>query len=290
MAMDYSEHRFRAQDGLELFYRDYGDRQSGGVPVLCLAGLTRNTADFHDLALHLAPHRRVVAFDLRGRGQSAHDPNPANYAPPTYMSDIGHLLTVTGCDKVIVIGTSLGGLLAMALGAVRATALAGVIINDIGPEIDPRGVERISGYAGKTPDAMTLDQAAEHMRGLFGQAFPDFETEQWREEARRGMREREDGLLVQDYDPAVAQNATEQDGDPVDFWPYFNSLAQIPVLAIRGELSDILSVETFAAMSAAKPDLVQVTCPNRGHAPNLSEPVCLAAIEAFLEAHGNAGH
>ncbi len=288
--MDYSEHRFRAQDGLELYYRDYGDRLSDCVPVLCLAGLTRNSVNFHDLALHLSPRRRVIALDLRGRGQSAHDPNPANYAPPTYLSDIVHLLVVTGCHKVIVIGTSLGGLLAMALGAVRATALAGVIINDIGPEIDPKGVARISGYAGKTPDAMTLDQAAEHMQALFSPAFPDYSLEEWREEARRGMRQREDGLLVQDYDPAVAKNATEQGDNPLGFWPYFNSLANVPVLTIRGELSDILSVETFAAMAKAKPDMVQLTCPNRGHTPNLSEPVCLAAIDAFLEAHGNVPH
>ena len=288
--MEYSEHRFRAQDGLELYYRDYGDRLADTTPVLCLAGLTRNAVDFHELALHLCPKRRVVAFDLRGRGQSAHDPNPNNYTPPTYLSDIGHLLTVSGCHRVIVIGTSLGGLLAMALGAVRATALAGVVLNDIGPEIDPTGVARISAYAGKTPAAMTLDQAGEHMRNLFGQAFPDYTDEQWREEAERGMRQRQDGLWVQDYDPALAHNAVEQEGNGAGFWPYFNSLAHVPVLAIRGELSDILSPDTFAAMAKKKPDLIQLTCPNRGHAPDLSEPECIDAIDEFLDAHGNGGH
>ncbi|MBT4491479.1 MAG: alpha/beta hydrolase [Rhodospirillaceae bacterium] len=288
--MDYSEHRFRAQDGLELYYRDYGDRLAATVPVLCLAGLTRNTADFHDLALHLCGERRVISMDLRGRGRSAYDPNPDNYAPPTYMSDIGHLLTVTGCHKVIVIGTSLGGLLAMALGAVRATALAGVVINDIGPEIDPKGVARISGYAGKSPEAMTLEQAGEHTRQLFGPAFPDYDQAQWQAEAQRGLRLRDDGLLVQDYDPAIARNAADQGDNPMGFWPYFNSLAHIPTLAIRGELSDILSTETFAAMAAAKPDLLQIICPNRGHAPDLSEPECLTAIDSFLKAHGDAVH
>jgi pimeloyl-ACP methyl ester carboxylesterase len=290
MSMDYSEHRFRAQDGLELYYRDYGDRLATATPVLCLAGLTRNAADFHDLALHLCPTRRVIAFDLRGRGRSAYDPNPDNYTPGTYLSDIGHLLTVTSCHRVIVIGTSLGGIIAMALGAVRAPALAGVVINDIGPEIDPIGIARISGYAGKSAGAMTLDQAADYMKGLFGQAFPDFDMADWREEAQRGLKQRDDGLLVQDYDPAIARNATDQSDNPDSFWPYFNSLAHIPVLALRGEVSDILNPETFAAMAKAKPDLVQVTAPNRGHAPNLSEPACVAAIDTFLEAHGHDGH
>ena len=288
--MDYREHRFRAQDGLELYYRDYGDRLAAATPVLCLAGLTRNANDFHDLALHLCPARRVISFDLRGRGQSAHDPNPDNYTPGTYLSDINHVLTVSGCHKVIIIGTSLGGLIAMALGAVRAPALAGVVLNDIGPEIDPIGVARISGYAGKTPAAMTLDQAAGHMKNLFAPAFPDFRAEDWRAEAERGLRRRDDGMWVQDYDPAIAKNATEQGDNPEGFWPYFNALAHVPVLALRGELSDILNPATFAAMAKAKPDMIQVTVPNRGHAPNLSEPECMAAIDRFLEAHGDPAH
>ncbi|MDP6832712.1 MAG: alpha/beta hydrolase [Alphaproteobacteria bacterium] len=286
MTVEYQAHRFRAQDDLELYYREYGDPLAPGTPVLCLAGLTRNAIDFHELALHLSRHRRVLCLDLRGRGQSAHDPNPANYTPPTYLSDIGHLLTVAGCHKVIVIGTSLGGILAMALGATRPTALAGVILNDIGPEVDPSGVERISGYAGKTPAAMDLEQAAEHLKQLFAPAYPDWESEQWREEAVRTFRKRDDGMLVQNYDPAVAQLATEQDDSPVDFWPYFKSLAHVPVLAIRGGLSDILSAETFAQMAREKPDLNQLTLPNRGHVPQLIEPACIAAIDEFLESHG----
>lgn len=288
--MGYTEHRFRAQDGLELYYRDYGDRLETTTPVLCLAGLTRNAVDFHDLALHLCPRRRVILLDLRGRGRSEYDPNPNNYTPHTYLSDISHLLTVTNCHKIIVIGTSLGGLIAMALGAVRATALAGVVLNDIGPEIDPAGVARISSYAGKSPSAMNLDQAAEHMENLFAAAYPDFNSAQWREEAERGLRRREDGLLVIDYDPAIAKNAAEQEDNPQGFWPFFNSLAHIPVLALRGELSDILNSATFEAMAKAKPDLIQVTVPNRGHTPNLSEPACIEAIDAFLEAHGNTAH
>lgn len=288
--MEYQEHRFRAQDDLELYYRDYGDPIATATPVLCLPGLTRNSIDFHELALHMSASRRVLCPDLRGRGKSAYDPNPDNYAPPVLVSDIGHLLTVTGCHRVIVIGTSLGGLLAMGLGAARPTALAGVILNDIGPEVDLSGVKRINGYAGKTPPAMTLDQAIAHMKLLFGAAFPDFNEEQWRDEALRGYRRRDDGMLVQDYDPAIAKAATDHDDAPVDFWPFFGSLAHVPVLAIRGALSDILSVETFARMAREKPDLIQLTLPNRGHAPQLVEPPCIAAIDEFLEAHDKAIH
>lgn len=288
--MEFQEHRFRAQDDLELYYRDYGDPLATTTPVLCLAGLTRNAVDFHELAQHLCPIRRVLCLDLRGRGHSAHDPNPSNYEPPTYLSDIGHLLTLTGCHEVIIIGTSFGGLLAMAMGAVRPTALAGVILNDIGPELDPRGVERISGYAGKSPPAMDLEQAAEHLRELFAPAYPDFNMDDWRHEAQRGYHRREDGMLVLDYDPAVAKAATDHGDVPVDFWPYYKSLARVPVLAIRGALSDILSAETFARMAREKPDLVQLSLPNRGHVPQLVEPACIAAIDEFLETHGKASH
>jgi pimeloyl-ACP methyl ester carboxylesterase len=288
--LEYREHRFHAQDDLELYYRDYGDPLSTATPVLCLAGLTRNAVDFHALALRMATTRRVLVLDLRGRGQSAYDPNPDNYTPPTYLSDIGHLLTVTGCHKVIVIGTSMGGIMAMGLAAARPTALAGVIINDIGPEIDPTGIARISGYAGKTPAAMTKEQAIAHLKTLFAPAFPDFTEAQWGEEAERTFRQRDDGLLVQNYDPAISRSATEQGDEPMEFWPYFKALAHVPALAIRGALSDILSAETFARMAAVKPDLTQVIVANRGHAPQLDEPECLRAIDDFLEAHGHGGH
>ncbi|MBT3373327.1 MAG: alpha/beta hydrolase [Rhodospirillaceae bacterium] len=288
--MDYQEQRFRAQDDLELYYRDYGDRGAETTPILCLAGLTRSAPDFHELALHLCPKRRVLCLDLRGRGQSAYDPDPKNYNPATYLSDIGHLLNVTACHRVIVIGTSLGGILTMALGAARPTALAGVILNDIGPEIDPTGVARIGGYAGETPAAMDLEQAAKHQKQLFSAAYPDWDEAQWRAEALRTFRQREDGMLVQNYDPAVADIATEQGDSPVDFWPYFKSLSHIPALAIRGALSDILSAETFARMAEEKPDLIQVSLPNRGHVPQLTEPACIAAIDDFLESHGQAKH
>jgi pimeloyl-ACP methyl ester carboxylesterase len=288
--MEYQEHRFRAQDDLELYYRDYGEATATTTPVLCLPGLTRNSIDFHELALHLCPDRRVICPDLRGRGKSAYDPDPANYAPPALLSDIGQFLNVTGCHRVIVIGTSQGGLLAMGMGASRPTALAGVILNDIGPELDPTGVARIGGYAGKAPDAMDPDQAVAHIKQLFGPAFPDFTEEQWRDEAMRSYRQREDGRLVQDYDPAIAAAATDHNDSPIDFWPYFKSLAHIPTLAIRGALSDILSAETYARMAREKPDLIQLSLPNRGHAPQLVEPACMAAIDEFLETHGKAGH
>ena len=288
MNLGYVEKWFRAQDGLELYYRDYGNPVATATPVLCLAGLTRNAIDFHDLALHLSPLRRIISLDLRGRGRSEYDPNPNNYTPHTYLSDVTHLLTATNCHKVVVIGTSLGGLIAMVLGAVRPTALAGGVLNDIGPEIDPVGVRRISSYAGNSLPAMNLEQAAKHMENLFAEAYPDFGPDKWREEAIRGLRQREDGLWISDYDPAIVKTVSEQADDPQGFWPYFNSLKNIPVLAVRGELSDILSAKTFAAMAEAKSDLLQVTVSNRGHTPDLSEPAAIEAIDKFLEAHGKS--
>jgi len=282
MTRAYREARFSAQDGLQLYYRHYGDEQSTLPPVLCLAGLTRNSSDFHDLALRLSARRRVISLDLRGRGQSAYDPNPDNYVPQTYVLDVIHLLTVTACHRVIILGTSLGGLLAMALGAVHPTALAGVILNDIGPEIDTRGLARIRGYAGGDPGPMTLEQATDHIRMLFGAALSDLSEAEWQDEARRSFRRDAQSLYRIDYDPAIARSADSQSREPMHLWPYFRALRHIPTLAIRGALSDILSAETFERMAEAKPDLIRISVPNRGHVPLLDERECTTAIDSFL--------
>jgi len=283
MTQAYREARFTAQDGLRLYYREYGEPGSAALPVLCLAGLTRNSVDFHDLAVRLSATRRVITLDLRGRGRSDHDPNPAHYVPQTYVLDIIHLLTVARCHRVIMLGTSLGGLLAMAMAAVHPTAMAGVVINDIGPEIDPKGLERIASYAGGNPGAMTLEQATAHIRTLFGAALPDLSDDAWRREARRSFREGEDGLFRIDYDPAISRSADSQTDAPLDLWPYFRALRPVPTLAFRGALSDILSQQTFDAMAAAKPDLIRVTVANRGHVPLLDEPECPGPLDDFLE-------
>jgi pimeloyl-ACP methyl ester carboxylesterase len=269
-----------AQDGLRLFYRDWGDPLAPGVPVLCLAGLVRNSRDFEELAAHLAPRRRVLALDLRGRGRSAYDPRPLNYAPPTYVMDIMALLTAANLHKVVVVGTSLGGLLSMALALARPAGLAGVVLNDIGPEIDPRGVARIRGYVGKQAAPKTLPEAAQLMQQNYAAAFPDFTPTDWSREAERTYRKLENGELALDYDPAISRSIAN--GPGIDLWRLYRGLAEVPVLAFRGALSDLLSEATFEQMAERHPALVRVTVPNRGHTPQLTEPICLAAIDAFL--------
>lgn len=283
MSALYSEERFSAQDGLGLAYRDYdGGGDGDGVPVLCLAGLTRNGADFHKFASRVCAQRRVIAFDLRGRGRSDWDPDHSHYAPPTYLGDIGHLLTVTNLHRVVVIGTSLGGMLAMAMGATRPTALAGVVLNDIGPEIDPRGIDRIRGYVGQPVTLRSFEDAAKVMREIYGHTFPDYDDAAWLEQARNSYDVNDDGTLRPNYDPGIATAMREEAGS-LDMWPFFRSLQDVPTVSLRGEISDILAPETVSRMQAEKPDLVTVTVPNRGHVPDLSEPAAVAAIDALLK-------
>jgi pimeloyl-ACP methyl ester carboxylesterase len=288
--MAFREGRFTSQDGLALYYRDYGDPLAKALPVVCLAGLTRNSIDFHAFAERVSARRRVLAFDYRGRGRSQYDPQPARYTPETYLMDVSHLLTATGAHRAIFVGTSLGGILAMALGALRPTALAGVVLNDIGPELDPRGLARIGGYVGKTSAPADWDMAVTQMKQLFAPAYPDLTDEGWLELARQALKTDGNGRLINDYDFNIAQALAKQAATPFDGWALFGTLKDLPVLAIRGALSDLLSAEVFERMADAKPDLIRVTVPNRGHVPLLTEPECVAALDDFLERHGHAEH
>jgi pimeloyl-ACP methyl ester carboxylesterase len=279
----YLDGRLRSQDDLSLYYRDYGDAGGGHVPVLCLAGLTRNSDDFHKLALRLSAKRRVLALDLRGRARSDRDPVPANYEPRTYLNDIAHLLAATNTHRVVVIGTSLGGVLAMAMTAVRPTALAGVVLNDVGPEIAVEGLDRIRTYVGREGSPADYDSAARQLKGMMGRAYPEFTDDDWLAEARARYRPDGQGRLRANYDPKIMQPMATKGSGPIDLWPYYRALARVPALAIRGDLSDILDPATFERMAEVKPDLVRLTVPNRGHVPLLTEPVCGPAIESFLE-------
>lgn len=270
-----------AQDGLRLFYREWGDPLSTATPVLCLAGLVRNSDDFRELAGHLSARRRVLALDLRGRGRSDYDPNPENYAPTTYAMDVGALLTAANVHRVAVVGTSLGGLLAMVVALLRPAALAGVVLNDIGPEIDQRGVERIRGYVGKTPPPQSMDEARRQLATNYGAAFPDFTEDDWRDMAESTYEVKPDGSLTLRYDPNISKSIAN--GPGVDLWQLYRALADMPVLSIRGALSDLLSEATVDKMAELKPDLTRITVPNRGHTPTLNEPVCREAIDAFLD-------
>lgn len=286
MDTDASDHFYPSSDGLKLYCRVYPARRAGGVPVLCLPGLTRNSRDFTALARHLQPRHEVLTADLRGRGRSAWDTDPSHYQLPTYVQDSWSLLDALGVDRVVVIGTSLGALMGMVMAATRPARIAGLVLNDAGPEIDPAGVRRIAGYAGKLPAVSSWAEAARQAKSVYGAALPGFTDEEWLEFAQRGYRENADGVPVPDVDPRISEALKNTSTAAPDLWPLYAQIKGVPMLVIRGALSDILSPATVARMAREKPDLMRVEVANRGHTPLLDEPECLAAIDEFLERCG----
>ena len=254
--------------------------------MLCLPGLTRNCRDFETVAPRIQRSRRVLCADLRGRGRSQHDPNWQNYHPGTYVADVAGLLADAGVTRVVVLGTSLGGLIAMIMAATMPQVLAGVILNDVGPEIAPEGLARISSYVGKSAPVSSWAEAVAQVRATYGLAWPGATDEDWLAFARRGYRE-VDGVPRLDMDPMIGEAVRAAPGGAApDLWPLFASLGPVPVLALRGALSDVLSQQTFDRMAREKPDLERITIPGRGHPPMLDEPESVAAIEAFLQGCG----
>lgn len=279
-SVPFRDRRYTSQDGLSLFYREYGP-PGAAVPLLCLPGLTRNARDFHDLGLRLGVERRVVCPDYRGRGRSDYDSDWRHYVGSTYIDDLRHLMAVAGLERVVAIGTSMGGLLAMGLGVAMPTALAGVVLNDVGPDVEPQGADRIIRYISKDRPQPDWDSAVRHLQQVLPRlGLPDEKA--WRALAEGTFREGEDGMLHFDWDISIVK-ALQRPPEPVpDMWPLFRSLARLPVLVVRGERSDILTEETLAAMAAAHPGLQTVTVPGTGHAPTLDEPAARAAIGEFL--------
>jgi len=278
--MNFSEKTYSSQDGLRLYYRDYGEHRSGRLPVLCLGGLTRNSHDFHELAERLSAERRVLCPDYRGRGRSQYDDDWKHYQPATYLDDIRHLLALAGVHRAVIVGTSLGGLLTAGLAVALPCVLAGAVINDVGPDIDPRGLAAIAAYI-STPLAFDdWDQAVAHMR----ETRPDLpadDDESWLDFARGTYRRCRDGKLRYDWDPALT-NAVLGAPTPPDLWPMFRALRRIPVLCVRGALSDILSAETLGRLGRALPGMKSVTIEGVGHMPSLNESACRDAIDALL--------
>ena len=276
-----------AKDGLRLHLREYGERPAAGLPVVCLPGLTRASVDFHPLAYALSHDpdrpRRVLALDYRGRGFYDYDPDPANYSIPVELDDVLAVLTACAAEPAVIVGTSRGGMIAMALGVARPTAIAGVVLNDIGPVIDVAGLVRIKEYVGKLPQPKDFTEGAAVIRGLFASQFPKFGEKDWIAAAHRTWRE-ENGRLVLAYDPALAKTlaAFDVDAPMPSLWPQFDALADVPMLVIRGALSDLLSVETVAEMRARRRQLDVLEVPDQGHAPLLIEPDVIARIAAFI--------
>ena len=279
-----AEYWFDSQEGLRLFCRVYAGPRADAPVVLCLHGLMRNSRDFEDLALHLTARYRVVAPDVRGRGFSARDPNPGNYQIPTYIADLLLLLSGLGVDRANIIGTSMGGLMAMVLAAMQPGRVTSIVLNDVGPEIDPRGLERIRGYAGKSPPVRSWEQAVAQVRSIYGTAWPGLSDERWERIARLSYRADAAGVPEADADPLIAVPLRDNKAAAPNLWPLWGTLAKTPVLAIRGALSDVLSEVTLARMRSEKRDLAVLEVANRGHPPLLDEPESLAAIEGFLGA------
>ena len=273
------------RDGLNLHYRDYPG-SSDGPPLLCLHGLTRNSRDFAELAERYSPRFRVLALDFRGRGDSDYDPVPMRYNPLTYAGDVIELLDQLAIGQAIFVGTSLGGLVTMTMGAIAAQRIAATILNDVGPDIDPTGIDRILSYVGKDMRFQSWDDAANAIAANYGAAFDCYTHEDFVKMARRNCRE-VNGEIRFDYDMAIA--VPFQTGGPtptIDLWPLFEALGRKPLLVVRGEKSDLLSAETATRMQAAAPDMTLTVVPGVGHAPELNEPEAVAAIDAFLDSLG----
>ncbi len=274
------ERNFTAQDGLRLYYRDHGDRQSGALPVLCLPGLTRNSADFEDLARRLCPGRRVVCPDYRGRGRSQYDRKRRNYLPETIVNDVVHLLAVADIHRAVFIGASFGGLVAMAMAVAAPSTVAGLVINDIGPEFNHAELQRLLALLGTDrpqPDWQAAETAVREMFPTL--AFADPGT--WQKMARNTYREDDDGMLHFDWDVAIV-HALPPGRRRADYWHLFRAIRRIPTLALRGENSPMLSPGCFDRMALENSSLIRQTVAGAGHTPTLEEPEARVAIDAFL--------
>jgi pimeloyl-ACP methyl ester carboxylesterase len=278
-----------APDGLRLHVRCYGRASAAGIPVVCLPGLARTAADFDALATELSrdgPHpRRVIALDYRGRGLSQYDRDPANYSLPVELADVLAVVTALEAFPAVFIGTSRGGILTMLLAAVRPSAIAGAVLNDIGPVIEPQGLMRIKSYVGKLPQPRTFAEGAEILRRLFHSQFPRLGPDDWLAAAHRMFKE-ENGLLVTTYDPKLATTLAGVDLErPIaNLWKEFDALTYVPLMVIRGANSDILSASTVAQMKARHPALETVEVPDQGHAPLLAEADTISLIARFAAA------
>ncbi len=278
----FTDGYWTSRDGLQLHYRDYAGR-ADRPPVLCLPGLTRNARDFEELAERLAGEWRVICVELRGRGDSAYAKDSATYNPLQYLEDLGELFAQAGLEQVIAVGTSLGGLLTMLLAATTPERLAGALLNDIGPEVDPTGIERIRGYVGQARNFPTWMHAARALAESQGPTFPEATITDWLAMAKRCMVVGSNGRIHFDYDMKIAEPFAQADGaSNVDMWPAFKALAGRPVTLLRGALSDVLSPAVFKKMAKPLPEAQAVTVPGVGHAPTLAEPAALAAIDQLL--------
>lgn len=278
----WSDGYWESGDGLRLHYRDYPGRDDR-PPIICIPGLTRNARDFEAVAERLSPEWRVIAVDLRGRGESAHAKDPMSYVPLTYLQDLEALIAALDLKRFILFGTSLGGLLTMLLSLTQRGKIAAALVNDIGPVIDFRGLERIRSYVGRSQSWPTWLHAARFFAEAQHDVFPKWTLDQWLVFAKRVGKLSSGGRVVLDYDMRIAEPFRQPQGETgFDPWPAFRGLSGIPLLAVRGGHSDLLTEETLAQMHAEMPMMESVTVPDVGHAPTLDEPIVSEAIDRLL--------
>lgn len=287
-ATDFEERRWNSADGLKLFYRDYpgADGADTRLPVICLHGLTRNSRDFEGVAAHIAAQgRRVIVPEMRGRGNSDYSPDTSTYTPLQYVEDLELLFAQLGVERFLSVGTSMGGLLTMLLAAAKPGRIEGVVMNDIGPVVDPAGLKRIGAYVGQGRSYPTWVHAAKSLQSVHGAAFPDWDLDQWLEMAKRTLVITQNGRISYDYDMGIAEPfAQPGNAAPDNLWLAYEALSGVPMVLVRGELSDLLSEDTVTQMAVRNPAMKRVTVPRVGHAPTLDEPEARAAIDGWLSA------
>jgi pimeloyl-ACP methyl ester carboxylesterase len=288
MSAGFDEFHYSAQDGLRLHARVYGSPDGDAVPIVCLPGLTRNARDFHELALHLSQRsrnaRRVIAFDYRGRGRSAYDPDWKNYHVLTEAGDVMAGLAALGVGDAGFIGTSRGGLVIFAIAAMRPALLRAVVLNDIGPVVEGAGLAQIRAYLDRAPKPSSMADAVAIARAAQGSTFPALRDADWERSVAAFWRE-ENGRLVPDFDPALLKTLDAIDLNrplPV-LWPQFEGLYGVPVLAIRGANSALLSAATLDEMARRHPRIETVTVEGQGHAPFLETAGLPQRIATFLD-------
>ena len=278
----WTDRYWTSRDGLKLHYRDYAGPDDR-PPLLMLHGLTRNARDFEHVADYHHGDWRIIVPDFRGRGLSERDPNAAQYMPVTYATDILHLLDELVIAEAVFLGTSLGGLVTMIIAAVAPQRIAGVLLNDVGPQLDLAGISRIKDYVGRPVVFRDWVEAVGELRARHGEIHPRYDAEQWAKYARRVCKQTGRGVEF-DYDMRIAEPfAAANEGELPDAWPYYRALAGRPVLVLRGEHSDLLPDEALTRMATEIPDVEIVTVPRVGHAPDLAEPESVAAIDGLLE-------
>lgn len=284
--MSFVDGYWWSNDGLRLHYRDYAagiDAVEGRPPILCLPGLTRNARDFETVAERLSVSWRVIAVDLRGRGESAYAKDAMTYVPLTYVQDIERLLTDLKIDRFVAFGTSLGGIVTMLLAATGHARLAGAVLNDVGPTIEAAGLDRIRGYVGKGGAYPTWLHAARGIAETNASVFPRYDLTDWLAMAKRTYRLSSNGRIVQDYDKKIAEPFRMPGGEAgIDLWPALDALADVPTLIVRGGASDLFAPATVAEMAKRLKQVTTVTVADVGHAPLLDEPEAAAAIDTLL--------